>query len=97
MQAITWWDFSDLGAWQGAAAGWLRRDMSPKPVYERLMSLIKGAWWTKLDGTTDSHGACQLRAFYGTHRLTAELPSGQRLTKEVHWQRGQKNQFEFTA
>ena len=39
VQAITWWDFSDLGAWQGAPAGWLRRDMSPKPVYERLMAL----------------------------------------------------------
>src|SRR5207245_10505307 len=46
VSAITWWDFSDLGAWQRAPAGWLRKDMSPKPVYERLLSLIKGAWWT---------------------------------------------------
>ena len=38
VQAITWWDFSDLGAWLGAPAGWLRRDMSPKPVYDRLMA-----------------------------------------------------------
>ncbi len=47
VQAITWWDFSDLNAWLGAAAGWLRRDMSPKPVYDLLMDLIKGEWWTK--------------------------------------------------
>jgi hypothetical protein len=73
----------------------LRRDMSPKPVYEQLESLIKGAWWTKLAGTTDSHGAFKLRAFYGTHRVTAELPEGQRLIQEVHWERGQKNQFEL--
>jgi len=47
VQAITWWDFSDDGAWMGAPAGWLRKDMSPKPVYERMLALIKGEWWTK--------------------------------------------------
>lgn len=97
VQAITWWDFSDLGAWQRAPAGWLRRDMSPKPSYDRLMSLIKGDWWTKAEGTTDASGEVKLRAFYGTHRITARLPSGQSLTKEVHWQRGQKNRFELTT
>ncbi len=97
VQAITWWDFSDLGAWQGAAAGWLRRDMSPKPVYERLMSLIKGQWWTKTEATTDARGEVKVRAFYGTHRLTAQLPGRQPVTKEVHWERGQKNQFELTT
>ena len=97
VQAITWWDFSDLGAWQGAAAGWLRRDMSPKPVYERLMSLIKGEWWTKTEATTDAHGQAKIRAFFGTHRITAQPPAGQSVTKEVHWERGKKNRFELTA
>ena len=95
--AITWWDFSDLGAWQGAPAGWLRRDMSPKPAYDRLMSLIKGEWWTKTEATTDARGEVTLRAFYGTHHITARLPSSQSLTKEVHWERGQKNRFELTT
>ena len=95
--AITWWDFTDLWAWQGAAAGWLRTDMSPKPVYDRMMSLIKGAWWTRLNGTTDAQGRFDLRAFFGTHRLTAELPTGQRLTQEVHWRRGQQNHFQLQA
>ena len=95
VQAITWWDFSDLGAWQGAAAGWLRRDMSPKPVYGRLMSLIKGDWWTKAEGATDARGHLKLRAFYGTHRITAQLPGGQTASQEVHWERGQKNRFEL--
>jgi GH35 family endo-1,4-beta-xylanase len=35
VQGLTWWDFSDKGAWQGAAAGFLREDMSPKPVYDQ--------------------------------------------------------------
>lgn len=97
VQAITWWDFSDLGAWQGAAAGLLRRDMSPKPVYDRLLSVVKGDWWTRTEATTDAHGEVKVRAFYGTQRITAQLPSGQSVTKDVHWERGQKNQFELMS
>ncbi|MCH5374037.1 MAG: endo-1,4-beta-xylanase [Planctomycetes bacterium] len=40
VEAITWWDFSDLHAWQDAPAGFLRKDMSPKPAYEKLRELI---------------------------------------------------------
>ena len=97
VQAITWWDLSDLGAWQGAAAGWLRRDMSPKPVYDQLMSLIKGAWWTKCEGATDAHGKFTLRGFYGTYQVRAELPSGQRLSQEVDWAPGQKRDFDLKS
>ena len=95
VHAITWWDFSDLGAWQGAPAGWLRRDMSHKPVYQRLMSLVKGAWWTKTEATTDARGEVKVRAFYGTHRLTAQLPGGESVAKAVHWERGKDNRFEL--
>jgi GH35 family endo-1,4-beta-xylanase len=95
VHAITWWDLSDLGAWQGAPAGWLRRDMSTKPVYERLMALIKGEWWTKTEATTNAHGEAKVRAFYGTHRITTQLPGSQTVAKEVHLERGNKNQFEL--
>ncbi len=94
VQAINWWDFSDHGAWQRAAAGWLRKDMSPKPVYERLLSLIKGEWWTKLAGQPNALGIFPLRAFYGRHRVTVELPSGRRSVSEINWRRGGKNRFE---
>ncbi len=97
VQAITWWDFSDLGAWQGAPAGWLRRDMSPKPVYDQLMALIKRQWWTRAEESTDARGRVKLRAYYGTHRVIAQLPDGQNVAKEVHWERGSKNRFELTA
>ena len=96
VQAVTWWDLSDLGAWQGAPAGWLRRDMSAKPAYDRLMTLIKGEWWTRAEGTTDAHGEAKVRAFYGMHRITAQSPGGQTVAKEVHLVRGNKNQFEIT-
>lgn len=92
-QALTWWDFSDAGAWQGAAAGFLRKDMSPKPVYDRLVSLIKGEWWTKTEGRTNARGEFSTRAFFGTHRLTARLPDARTLTKDVHWERRGANRF----
>jgi GH35 family endo-1,4-beta-xylanase len=97
VQAVTWWDFADYGAWQRAAAGWLRNDMSPKPVYERMMALIKGEWWTKAQGTTDAGGEYETRAFFGRHRATAELPNGRTITKEVHWEREKDNRFVLTA
>jgi hypothetical protein len=95
VEALTWWDFADEGAWQGAAAGWLRKDMSPKPVYERLSALIKGDWWTKAESRTNLAGEVGIRAFYGTHRLTAQLADGRRATTEVDWKRGQPNRFEM--
>jgi GH35 family endo-1,4-beta-xylanase len=97
VQAITWWDFTDLGAWQGAPAGWLRRDMSPKPVYDQMMSLIKGQWWTKAKATTDARGKAKLRAFYGTHRINVQAPRGATAETEVHWERGKKNRFEVSV
>lgn len=93
VQGITWWDFSDRGAWQRAAAGWVRKDMSAKPVYDRMKALIKGDWWTKAQGVTDAEGNYPLRAFFGTHRLKLELPGGSQATREVHWQRGSQNEI----
>lgn len=92
-QALTWWDFADAGAWQGAAAGFLRKDMSAKPVYDRLHALIKGEWWTKTEGRTNASGEFSTRAFFGTHRLSAQLPDGRALTRDVDWSRENANRF----
>ena len=95
VHALTWWDFSDYHAWQRAAAGWLRGDMSPKPVYERLMELIKRQWWTSLTGYTGPRGNYVTRAFYGTYNIRVDLPNGSPVTRQVHWEEGQPNQFVF--
>jgi endo-1,4-beta-xylanase len=92
-RALTWWDFSDLGAWQGAAADWLRKDMPPKPAYPRLMALIKGEWWTKTEGRANANGEFSARVFFGAHRITAQLPDGRTGTREVHDHRGGSNRF----
>ncbi len=97
VQAITWWDFSDHGAWQRAAAGWLRKDMSPKPVYQRLKSLIKGEWWTNVTGQPNALGVFPLRAFYGQHRVTVELPGGHRSVAEIDWRREGPTRFEVVV
>jgi endo-1,4-beta-xylanase len=76
VEAITWWDFSDLGSWQGAPAGLVRKDMTPKPAYEALMKLIKGQWWTgELKLTTDAAGKVRFRGFLGAYKLTAAKAS----------------------
>jgi GH35 family endo-1,4-beta-xylanase len=69
VQAITWWDFADRNAWQGAPAGFLRKDLSPKPAYDRLLGLIKGKWWTQAAGKAEG-GRFTTRAFYGDYEIT---------------------------
>ena len=76
VQAITWWDFSDQGAWQRAPAGLLRADMSEKPAYSALRDLIKGAWWTDVTLQTDAAGKADARVFRGTYEVTVTLSDG---------------------
>jgi GH35 family endo-1,4-beta-xylanase len=76
---ITWWDFTDQGAWQAAPAGLTRDDMTAKPAYERLHDLIKGKWWTQTEAETGANGQVSIRGFYGQYQVDATL-SGRRLT-----------------
>jgi len=69
VEAVTWWDFSDQGAWQRAPAGFLRDDMSPKPVYERLCSLIKGRWWTRVEAESNVDGQVKISGFLGEYEV----------------------------
>ncbi|MCE9613605.1 MAG: endo-1,4-beta-xylanase [Lentisphaerae bacterium] len=73
VQAITWWDFSDAGAWMGAPAGLVRADMSPKPAYQVLERLIRGEWWTPDQAlTTDAHGKLAVRGFLGDYEVAVD-------------------------
>jgi GH35 family endo-1,4-beta-xylanase len=82
---ITWWDFSDLGGWKGAAAGLLRDDMSRKPACEQLEGLIKERWWTRVRGQTDEHGEFSFRAFHGRHQVIMGDPAGRHVAREIEW------------
>jgi len=93
VEAITWWDLSDLGAWQGAPAGLLRKDMSPKPAYDRLMQLIHQEWWTNADSQTNAQGEATVRGFYGRYLLTVESGTHS-VQKLIHLRPGHENTYE---
>jgi GH35 family endo-1,4-beta-xylanase len=79
VQAITWWDFSDQGAWQQAPAGLVRADMTPKPAYDALMKLIKGRWWTRAEARVSRQGVAQFHGFYGDYKVSV-MEHGRELT-----------------
>ena len=66
--AITWWDLCDDGAWL-PGGGMLRRDMSPKPVYTALKTLIHETWHTRAEGTTDAEGRFAFSGFAGVYEV----------------------------
>lgn len=81
VEAITWWDFSDQGAWQHAPAGLLRHDLSPKPAYEVLRDLVQRQWRTVAQTTAQDDGTAAFEGFFGDYQATARIgPDGQALT-----------------
>jgi GH35 family endo-1,4-beta-xylanase len=73
VEAITWWDFSDARAWQGAPAGLVRKDMSPKPAYTALMKLVKRDWWmVRTKFKTDADGKITFRGHLGTYKVRTQ-------------------------
>ncbi len=70
VEAITWWDFSDQGAWQGAPAGLIREDMTPKPVYERLHDMVKNQWWTRTTVESGPDGQAKTEGFLGEYEVS---------------------------
>jgi len=79
VEAISLWDLTDQGAWQRAPAGFLRKDLTPKPAYEKLHGLIKGKWWTKTKVELASEGKARFRGFFGQYKITARV-AGRQLT-----------------
>jgi GH35 family endo-1,4-beta-xylanase len=94
VQAITWWDFSDRGAWRNAPAGLVREDMSPKPAYEKLLSLIRGKWWRNARGKSDVSGAFSARAFHGDYRIIATTADGRRAETAAHFSAASREPIE---
>jgi GH35 family endo-1,4-beta-xylanase len=72
VRAITWWDLSDQNSWR-PGGGMLRKDMTPKPVYEQLHRLIHEEWQTSLSGVADAAGRYAFRGFLGAYRVAVEL------------------------
>jgi endo-1,4-beta-xylanase len=71
VQGIMMWGF-----WEGA--NWIpqsslyRRDWSPTPALDVYRRMTKDEWWTRWSGTADGSGAVEVKAFFGTHRVTID-------------------------
>ena len=69
VEGILMWGF-----WEGA--NWIpvsslyRRDWSPTPAAQAYRDLVFKQWWTTWPGHADAQGRCEIRAFYGTYRVT---------------------------
>lgn len=83
VQAITWWAFTEKRPWDFPPTALLRKDMTPKPSYERLKALIKGKWWTKAAGMTAEDGTFSCRAFFGDHEVRVTMPDGSVQSKPI--------------
>lgn len=65
------------GFWEGqhhrpSAALW-SRDWTIRPVGKAWMDLVRGAWWTREKGTTNSAGELAIRGFLGNYDITATV------------------------
>jgi GH35 family endo-1,4-beta-xylanase len=70
VEAVTTWDAID-GKWLGAPSGLLRKDNSPKPVYDALMAKIKGEWWTGEQSlAADENGELEIEGFRGEYAVS---------------------------
>ena len=96
VEAITWWDFCDLRAWQGAPAGLLRADMTPKPLYNWLMDAFYSRWTTRARLVTDEAGGATLRAFFGDYQAHARTSSGDVLRGRFSLQRSGPREISVT-
>ena len=86
VEAVTNWDYTD-GMWLKAPSGMLHKDNTIKPVYERLMKLIKGEWWTECEVCTDENGRVELEGFKGEYVLELEKRSAKlKLTSRMNEQ-----------
>jgi GH35 family endo-1,4-beta-xylanase len=69
VEGILMWGF-----WEGA--NWIpvsslyRRDWTPTPAAAAYRDLVFRDWWTDWRGKTAANGRCEVRAFYGRHRVT---------------------------
>jgi GH35 family endo-1,4-beta-xylanase len=91
VRAITWWDLGDQGSFI-PGGGMLRRDLSPKPVYEQLKRLIHEEWKTKASGTTDGEGRFSVRGFWGTYKVVVAI-RGKTVEKQFHLEKGKANEI----
>ena len=95
VSGIAWWNFVDSD-WDNIPSGFLRSDLSEKPVFGRLDHLINTTWRTKVDLTTTPYGSAKFRGFSGKYRVTINSAFGFK-TEVVDLVAGKHNQWNITV
>ncbi|MCA9172109.1 MAG: hypothetical protein KDB23_30795, partial [Planctomycetales bacterium] len=60
----------------------LTKEMRPKPAYRELKRLIRGAWWSRVDGMATADGRFKLRGHHGKYLVRVRDATGQTLVGE---------------
>ena len=89
VEGIAWWNFVD-GDWDRNPGGLLRSDLSPKPAYDRLITLIRHKWMTNEVWKSDKRGMVELRGFAGSYKIIARAGTREAVV-EVVVKRGARN------
>ena len=97
MKSIVWWNMTDgyaayapLGSESGEnkyGGGLVRFDMSKKPAYEALDSLINGEWKTNVHAVTGAQEYA-FRGFYGEYEVRVEGETGTKVKTVLFGQNG---------
>ncbi len=95
MTSIHWWGLSDRWIWL-KGGGLLDKDLNPKPVYTRLMKLIKEDWMTKnMKVTANKNGQASFRGFFGKYKITVTKADGFVKTFFAHLNEKEPNTWTF--
>ena len=68
VNGILMWGFWERANWIPVSS-LFRSDWTPTPAARAYRELVFKTWWTKGEGTADADGRCELKAFYGRHRV----------------------------
>jgi endo-1,4-beta-xylanase len=79
VEGILLWGFWEGANWIPQSSLW-KRDWTPTPAARVYRDLVFKEWWTEWQGTADDKGLCEVRAFYGQHRVMVD---GQEFTVKL--------------
>ncbi len=63
--------------------GLLRFDMTPKPAYERLKTLLQKTWHTEIEIITDLTGQVEFSGFFGEYELEIVTHDGKKYSRSI--------------
>ncbi len=71
VECIVWWDLAESHAWL-EGGGLLRKDLTPKLVYDRIQQLVREEWRTNVQVETDAEGQVAFRGFCGDYEVSVQ-------------------------